>query len=85
MKENTKYNLTPSGHNEPVGFFLNSFYYGHPFGDDIKQGKVDADGNVYSFIRNGTSEELTHVAVIKGSKYIRILDGAEFDLQENIE
>jgi hypothetical protein len=84
MKKSTKYNLIPSGHNKPIGFFLDGHYYGHPFGDEIKQGKVDEEGNFFSFIKGESLAVDRPVAKIDGSKYIRLSDSAEFELVEEV-
>lgn len=81
MKVNVKYNLIPEGYNKAVGFFLNGHYYGHPFGNDIPQGKVDENGNFYSFIKNESLDPHEPVAKIDNLKYIRLSDSAEFHLK----
>lgn len=82
MKNDVRYELIPEGHQMPVGFFLNGYYYGHPFGDKVQQGKVDEQGDFYSFIKNESLDPNKPVAKIEGLRYIRLSDSAEFQLIE---
>jgi hypothetical protein len=84
MKKDTKYNLIPSGHALPIGFFLDGYYYGQPFGDSIKQGKVDEKGNFFSFISEKEATSDQPIAKIEGLKYIRLSDSVEFQLVEEV-
>lgn len=84
MKKSTKYNLIPLGHNKPIGFFLDGYYYGQPFGDEIRQGKVDEQGNFFSYVKGESLSPDKPVAKIDGLKYIRLSDSAEFQLVEEM-
>lgn len=80
MNKSKKYYLIPEGQNEHVGFFLDGYYYGHPFGDDVKQGEVDEDGNFFSYLTLNSSQSKLPVAKIDGKKFTRLSDLKEFSL-----